>query len=221
MRRLRHELGLAPAARAFFLFGSPIAKSASPAMHNAAFRALGLAPGWDYGRLETTDPAVAIAAMRAAGFGGGSVTMPLKEALLAAVDALSPAARRIGAINTVTARAAAGGGAAVLVGDNTDWIAIHRLVEDRLAVRRLRAGGGQRALLVGAGGTARAAMYALGRVAGLEGPVLVYNRTAERARALAAEFGGEAVTDLAAVGPVGVVVRVCARARVRLPPHAP
>ncbi len=132
--------------------------------------------------------------------------MPLKEALLAEVDVLSPAARRIGAINTVTARAAAGGaGGAVLVGDNTDWLPIRRLVEDRLAVRRLRAGGGQRALLVGARGTAQAAMYALGRVAGLEGPVLVYHRTAERARALAAELGGEAVTDLAAVGPVGVV----------------
>jgi pentafunctional AROM polypeptide len=213
VRRLRAELGLSPPRRRFLLFGSPIAKSASPAMHNAAFAALGLA-GWEYGRCETADPAAALAAIREAGFGGGSVTMPLKEALLPHMDLLTDAARRIGAVNTITAREpATGGGPAVLVGDNTDWLAIRRLVEDRVAVRRLRAGGGQRALLIGAGGTARAAMYALGRVAGLEGPVLVYNRTAARAAALAAEFGGEAVADLGAVGPVGVVVST-------LPPEA-
>ncbi len=114
--------------------------------------------------------------------------MPLKEALLAEVDVLFPAARRVGAINTVTARTAAGGtggaggaGGAVLLGNNTDWLAIRRLVEDRLTMRRLRAGGGQWALLVGAGGTVRAG-YAPGRVAGLEDTVHVYNRTAERAR---------------------------------------
>ena len=204
VRRLRQELALVPAQRSFFLFGSPIAKSASPAMHNAAFQALGL-PGWVYGRCETTAQEEALAVIRSPGFGGGSVTMPLKEALLPHMDLLSAAARRIGAVNTITAREAADG-AVVLVGDNTDWVAIWRLVEHAVALRRLRCGAGQRALLVGAGGTARAAMYALGRVQGLEHPILVYNRTAERAAALAAEFGGHAVADLAALDTVGVIV---------------
>ncbi len=58
-------------------------------------------------------------------------------------------------------------------------------------------------------------MYALGRVAGLEGPVLVYNRTAERAWALAAEFGGEAVTDLAAVVRAALRAMACVHSRSR------
>jgi len=58
-------------------------------------------------------------------------------------------------------------------------------------MRRLRSGGSQRALLVGAGGTAKAAMYALSKVKGIEKPVLIYNRTTSRAEALAAEFGAQ------------------------------
>jgi len=65
------------------------------------------------------------------------------------------------------------------------------LVEQRVAMRRLRTGGGQRALLVGAGGTAKAAMYALSKVKGIAGPVLIYNRTTSRAKSLAAEFGAQ------------------------------
>ena len=63
--------------RKFFLFGSPIAKSASPAMHNAAFKAQGLT-GWVYDRCETTDVGVALETIASPDFGGGSVTIPLK-----------------------------------------------------------------------------------------------------------------------------------------------
>ena len=77
IRTLKIDLGMLPAERRFFLFGSPIAKSASPAMHNAAFKAQGLA-GWVYDRCETTDVAVALETISAPDFGGGSVTIPLK-----------------------------------------------------------------------------------------------------------------------------------------------
>ena len=159
IHKLKIELGLLPGTRKFYLFGSPIAKSASPAMHNAAFQAQGLT-GYVYDRLETTDVSVALEAIAAPDFGGGSVTMPLKEELLPHMGMLSDSARRIGAVNTVTARVAADG-SRLLVGDNTDWVAIHRLVEERVALRRKKGEVGQRALLVGAGGTAKAAMYAL------------------------------------------------------------
>ena len=58
VRRLKVELGLLPSGLEFFLFGSPIAKSASPAMHNAAFEACGL--DWTYGRCETEDVSACI-----------------------------------------------------------------------------------------------------------------------------------------------------------------
>lgn len=76
----------------------------------------------------------------------------------------------------------------------------------RVAMRRLRTGGSQRALLVGAGGTAKAAMYALSKVKGIERPVLLYNRTTSRAEALAAEFGAQVVTRLDNLEDVGVIV---------------
>ena len=76
----------------------------------------------------------------------------------------------------------------------------------RVAMRRLRSGGGQRALLVGAGGTAKAAMYALSKVKGIQRPVLIFNRTTARAEALAAEFGAQVVTSLEGLENVGVIV---------------
>lgn len=204
IRRLKIDLGMLPPDRKFFLFGSPIAKSASPAMHNAAFKAQGLT-GWVYDRCETTDVAVALATINAPDFGGGSITMPLKEELLPHMSILTDSARRIGAVNTITTRVAADG-SRVLVGDNTDWVAIHRLVEQRVAMRRLRTGGGQRALLVGAGGTAKAAIYALSKVKGIQQPVLIYNRTTSRAESLAAEFGAKVITSLEGLENVGVIV---------------
>ena len=173
-------------------------------MHNAAFRAQGLT-GWEYGRCETADVAVALETISDPEFGGGSVTMPLKEDLLSHMNILTESARRIGAVNTITARLAADG-SRVLVGDNTDWVAIHRLVEQRVAMRRLRNGAGQRALLIGAGGTAKAAMYALSKVKGIDRPVLIYNRTTSRAEALAADFGATVVTNLDGLTDIGVIV---------------
>ncbi|EKX49636.1 hypothetical protein GUITHDRAFT_67756, partial [Guillardia theta CCMP2712] len=204
IRRLKVELGLLPATCSFFLFGSPIAKSASPAMHNAAFAACGL-KGWSYERCETADVSVALETISSASFGGGSVTIPLKEELLPHMHILTDSARRIGAVNTITVKRG-GDGSRILIGDNTDWVAIHRLVQDRLNMRRLAQGGEPRVLLVGAGGTARAAMYALKKLRGITGPVLVYNRTKSRAEALAAEFGAEVVEDLSSVTQLGVIV---------------
>jgi len=135
------------------LIGWPVAHSVSPAMHNAAFGALGL--DWQYDLLPAPPErfAVAVAAWVAAGYRGFNVTIPHKGAALRLpqVRAISPAAEAIGAANTLTVEPDGS-----LTADNTDW----RGFADDLA-----AGGitveGARCLVLGTGGSARAVIYAL------------------------------------------------------------
>ena len=165
----------APSPRLYFVLGDPVSHSRSPVIHNAAFRALGIDAA--YGRLRT-DAAAVPAIMRAiaAAGGGGNVTVPLKEAAAAALDAPSPAVQRIGACNTFW------NVDGCLAGDNTDVQGF------RAALTALGCSPhGARALLLGAGGAARAVAYSL-----LEDGascVDVWNRTAARAHALRAHFG--------------------------------
>ncbi len=135
------------------LIGWPVAHSVSPAMHNAAFGALGL--DWQYDLLPAPPErfAAAVAAWVAAGYRGFNVTIPHKGAALRLpqVRAISPAAEAIGAANTLTVEPDGS-----LAADNTDW----RGFADDLA-----AGGiaveGARCLVLGTGGSARAVIYAL------------------------------------------------------------
>lgn len=135
------------------LIGWPVAHSVSPAMHNAAFGALGL--DWQYDLLPAPPErfAAAVAAWVAAGYRGFNVTIPHKGAALRLpqVRAISPAAEAIGAANTLTVEPDGS-----LTADNTDW----RGFADDLA-----AGGitveGARCLVLGTGGSARAVIYAL------------------------------------------------------------
>jgi shikimate dehydrogenase len=156
-------------ARRLGVLGWPVAHSRSPAIHAAAFAALGL-EGWRYQRLpvppELFDETVV--ALPAAGFAGANVTVPHKERALALATEASEAARAIGAANTLTF---VEGGA--IAAENTDapGLIASLPVEPQ----------GRTALVLGAGGSARAAVHAL-REAGAE--VRVWNRTPERARAL-------------------------------------
>ncbi len=158
------------APRRVCLIGWPVEHSLSPAMHNAAFEALGL--GWRYellpvppGQLDAT-----LEGLRADNFRGGNVTVPHKSAVMAFLDEIDDAARVIGAVNTITVQ----GGR--WRGYNTDAAGF---------VRALREAGmgvaGRRALLLGAGGAARAVAYAL---AGAGCAVAIHNRTASRAAEL-------------------------------------
>jgi shikimate dehydrogenase len=154
------------------VLGFPVAHSRSPAMMNAAFAELGL--DWRYVRLPV--PPVRFAetarALPGSGYRGANVTIPHKVAAHDLADQRTPAAAAIGAVNTLVFEA---GG---IVGDNTDAGGLlDALGEDPR---------GRRALVLGAGGTGRAAVWAL-REAGAE--VAVWNRTAQRADELAAEFG--------------------------------
>ncbi len=144
------------------VLGWPVGHSRSPAM----MRAAGLER---YQRLPVAPEALAdtIRALGAAGFGGANVTIPHKQAALAVADTASEAAREIGAANTLTF--AVDGSVAA---DNTDAPGLIAALEHRIP---------ETALVLGAGGSARAAVWALTR-AGVD--VCVWNRTPERAAGL-------------------------------------
>lgn len=188
--RHREDLGLCP-RRAFFLFGSPICASPSPDMHNAGFRVSGLP--YEYFLCEGEDPAVMTEALARADFGGASVTIPHKQNVLPLLDEVSEAAEKIGAVNTVIVGTDPETGARHLRGDNTDWLGILRPVKARLDASGWEQGRGGVALVVGGGGAAMGALFAMQRL-GLE--LVVYNRTPSKAQELAERFGGSAVAAL-------------------------
>ncbi|KII85332.1 hypothetical protein PLICRDRAFT_44602 [Plicaturopsis crispa FD-325 SS-3] len=172
-----HLLGLLPSRRVW-LFGTPIAHSMSPTMHNTGFQLLGLP--YKYGLLETEKVGPEIqAALAEADFGGASVTIPHKIEIIPLLDKLSPAAEAIGAVNTIVPRT--DGSKQYLYGDNTDWQGIRECIRTRLSPTTVGT-----ALVLGAGGTARAAIYALHSLGAQR--VYLYNRTADKARALVAAF---------------------------------
>ena len=132
------------------VIGNPVEHSLSPAIHNAAFQKLGLNFVYLAFRVEVIGDA--IKGFRVLGnFRGASVTIPHKVAAVPFLDSIEPTARHIGAINTIVA---VGG---TLIGYNTDAIG---------ALRAFREGGvalkGQRVVMLGSGGAARAIAFALG-----------------------------------------------------------
>lgn len=164
------------------VLGWPVAHSRSPAMHNAALAAVGLGD-WRYQRLPVP-PALFGETTRAlwlSGFLGANVTIPHKRAALALASRASRTAREIGAANTLTF--AADGSIAAENTDATGLIATLQALGDLPAHPR--------ALVLGAGGSARAAVWALRELGA--GEVLVWNRTPERAIALARELGARQV----------------------------
>jgi pentafunctional AROM polypeptide len=175
-------LGQLP-SRSFYLLGSPIAHSMSPTLHNTAFGALGLPH--QYGLLETADAEDALIAstLHNPAFGGASVTIPLKEVVGQYLQELSPAAKAIGAVNTIIVQNQVGeNGQRTLRGENTDWAGIAACVRARMpAGTNIDVG-----FVIGAGGTARAAVYALFSL-GAE-TVYIYNRTQARAEAVRDAF---------------------------------
>ena len=138
----------------YFIFGKPVSASPSPCMHNAAFGALNLPHV--YHRYETDSIEVAMAKMKESGTGGASVTIPLKELVFERMDELTPAARTIGAVNTIIVDRSRGG-EPFLIGHNTDWNGIMAPI-----LKASPTGWtGTTALIVGAGGTSRAVAYGL------------------------------------------------------------
>ena len=171
------------------VIGDPVRHSLSPTLLNAAFAAVGL--DWSYQAFEVPEggAVAALEAMRTLGLGGLSVTMPHKAAVAAAVDRCTPEAEALGAVNCVVVDDG------LLVGHNTDGGGF----VDGLAHDAGMEAAGRRAVVLGAGGAARAVVRVLADAGASE--VAVVNRTrgrAEDAASLAGPVGR--VVDLDEVG---------------------
>ena len=152
-------------------------------MHAAALAELGLP--WRYLKLPLPPGRFAetVRALGAAGFRGINVTIPHKEAALALADEATEAARAIGAANTLTFDPHSG----AIHADNTDAPGLLEVIPESHDPR------GRTALVLGAGGAARAALHALLQAGAAD--VAVLNRTRERAERMVAEIGGGRVVD--------------------------
>jgi len=160
------------------VLGWPVGHSRSPAIQNAALAALGL-HDWRYQLLPVPPELLeeTVRGLPGAGFRGANVTIPHKEAALALADEATPRARAIGAANTLTF-----GPGGSIHADNTDAPALIAALGFDPA--------GSSALVLGAGGSARAVVWAL-LDAGAD--VRIWNRTHERAEQVAATLGATAV----------------------------
>jgi shikimate dehydrogenase len=171
----------------------PAGHTRSPAMHNAAFRALGLDAIYVAFDVTPAGLSDALAGARALGIRQLAVSLPHKQAVIPLLDEVDDTARRIGAVNTVTRQEDR------LVGANTDWIGAVRALERATPL------AGRNVVVLGAGGTARAVVFgALERRA----RVAVLNRSASRAEALAKALGAHgagALSDLSGL-PCDVLV---------------
>lgn len=161
------------------VLGKPVAHSLSPVLHNAAYAALGL--DWSYGAIECGEDELRAVLAARRDWAGFSCTMPLKRAVLDIADEVRPVAAAVGAGNTLLSRPAEDGGG--WIADNTDVAGIVASLAE-YAVRP------QSATILGAGGTAQAAVAALVVVGAQRVTLLVRDvtRTAQ-VRATAAALG--------------------------------
>jgi shikimate dehydrogenase len=180
---------LSGATRVAGVIGDPVEHSLSPALHNAAFGALDL--DWVYVAFPVAAGrgAQAVAAMRSLGVAGLSVTMPHKTDVLGSLDRLSATAARLGAVNTISWLGGKLGGE--LIGESTDGPGlVDAIRHDEGFDPR-----GKTAMVLGAGGAARAVVLSLAEAGAAT--VIVVARRAEAARVCAMLAGP--------VGRVGVI----------------
>lgn len=158
------------------LIGDPVTQSLSPAMHNAAYQAVGLDEEFVYiaACVKATDLPTALSGVRALGIKGVSCTIPHKQAVIDLVDEVDSLAASIGAVNTVV------NDNGFLKGYNTDCAGVVAPLQRRLDLK------GKSITVLGAGGAARAAVFGLIKE---EADVLIANRTAAKGEKLAEEAG--------------------------------
>jgi shikimate dehydrogenase len=155
------------------IIGDPVTHSLSPTMHNAAYNALGIPFVMAAAHVRAESLSAAIAGFKALGFRGLAVTMPHKRSIIPLLDELDPTAKEIGAVNTVVCSDSK------LTGYNTDWLGILNPLE------RVTDLNGRRVAILGAGGAAQAALYAC---TSRGAHVTIFNRSVDKARALASRW---------------------------------
>jgi len=160
-----------PQPQNYILLGNPVGQSLSPLMHNAALKKMGIEG--TYSAFCVQDLRGAIQGMRAMNICGASVTIPFKVAIMEYLDDVDDDALKIGAVNTIINHHGR------LTGHNTDWLGLTVTIREAMPIKN------KTFVIVGAGGTARAAVYGIIKEGGL--PVVV-NRTPEKGKVLADEF---------------------------------
>lgn len=173
------------------ILGHNIAYSVSPAMQGAAFAATSLPHSYSLIDMEDVEEFVNSDFWNDDAFGGCSVTIPHKQAIIPHLDELTDAAKAIGAVNTVIVKNKER--SRVLIGDNTDWKGIFNPLNRKLNSSQQEDDKVGVALILGGGGTARAAAYAATQL-GLE--KIYYNRTPSKAQDLVENFGGDVALSL-------------------------
>ncbi|MGC1192710.1 MAG: shikimate dehydrogenase [Candidatus Binatus sp.] len=166
------------------IFGDPIEHSKSPAMHNAAYAALGMSRTYAAFRVTAGNLAPALRAIPALGIIGVNLTVPQKQAAARLIKDLSGEARMLGAVNCVVNRRG------VLRGDNTDARGLERDLRDLGCELR-----GRLAIVIGAGGGAASSVLACFRLGANR--VVIVNRTPARAAALARRFSARGIVRAA------------------------
>ena len=200
----------------FAVFGHPISHSLSPRIHAAFGKQLGIA--LDYSAIDAAPETFAaqLDAFGKSGGNGANITLPLKRAVLPLCAEISDFARRVGAVNTLTRRLDNH-----WRGDNTDGTGLVRDITQRhgLDLRE------RRGLILGAGGAARAAAFALLDAGVAE--LTIVNRTPDRADALADAIGEPDRVhtrywdDLGALGNFELIVNATSAGHARESLHLP
>ncbi|MCY4654712.1 MAG: shikimate dehydrogenase [Dehalococcoidia bacterium] len=158
------------------IFGYPIRHSISPAMHNAAFAHRGIDAVYSDWETTPDDLAAGVSSLRGEDYMGANVTVPYKQAVMEHLDEIDDLATRIGAVNTIVNRDGR------LMGSNTDALGFINSLRSEAGITV----AGLEVALIGAGGAARAAAYALADERATS--LAIANRTVERAESLADEI---------------------------------
>jgi len=184
----------------YILLGNPVRQSLSPLMHNAALKEMRIEG--NYSAFCVHDLAGAIQGMRGMNIPGASVTIPFKEAVMKYLDDIDGDALKIGAVNTIINKNGR------LTGCNTDWSGLILTLREAMPIK------GKTIVIIGAGGTARAAAYGIMKEGGF--PVIA-NRTREKGKNLSdrlncpfyslAEIGSIRADCLINTTPVGMYPR--------------
>lgn len=177
--------------RSLYLFGNP-ARSLAPVLHNTVFASLNLP--WTFSCHETADIHDCLRLMRLDDFVGAAITIPYKIPFLHEMDEVTDVAKVIGAINTVFVRPSLNGKQRRYIGTNTDCVGVREALLKHRPTLAARSPGRKSAVVVGSGGAARAAIYALWRWLGFSTVYLV-NRDEGEIHTMVAAF---AKTELGA-----------------------
>ena len=177
------------------IMGYPVKNSKSPAMHSAAYKSLGIEDQFIFLPSEVKPEKLeeAVNSARKLKIRGFSVTMPHKETIIKYIDTLDDAAEEIGAVNTVL------NDEDELIGFNTDWLGFLQAVKKKTELT------GKKTAVIGAGGAARAIVYAL---VSNGANVKIFNRSINKAEDLAKEFGTKfgGLEDLSEIENYDIIV---------------